>query len=576
MAGGVGYFLLAYGTILLTSDGHAVAAIWPPNALLLAIILPLPKARWLPCFAAAMTANLLANLLAFGSLPLALLYAASNLGEVLIAGSLLQRLKGHDDPLASVGSVIRFALFAAAAPVVSAAAGAATAHQLDGQPFWVAYRTWYFADTLGLLIFTPLFLGIVAGDLSRWIREMAPPGRIEAAGLLLLVALSGLFAFHVDDYPILFILNAPILLATFRLGRFGTTIALIIVTVIGAVCTMFGRGPIAAMIVDKGEQALFVQFYLAVMLLSTMPISAELQARRALVRRLAESEAGLRLLASESADALVRLDDRGRCIQSSGATTKLLGVETRDLVGRALATLVDSRDADAVDTAFAEAIGRAGTVAYCEFRPCDRPEDWLECTMRALVDPEGRTYGTIGAIRDITLRKEREVSLALAASTDSLTGALNHAAFMAHLDRALAHLASSHLALIMVDVDHFKQVNDGHGHLAGDQVLVELHDRLRALVRDHDVIGRLGGDEIAILLDGTAEELALTIAEAIRISVASQPVILPGGRPLDISISCGVAQAYPGMSRQALMRRADEALYAAKGSGRDRVVISDA
>lgn len=576
MAGGVGYFLLAYGTILLASDGHAVAAIWPPNALLLAIILPLPKAHWPSSFVAAMAANLLANLLVFGSLPAALLYAASNLGEVLIAGWLLQRLKVHDDPLDSVGSVIRFALFAAAAPIVSAAAGAATAYHLHGQPFWIACRTWYFADALGLLIFTPLFRGIVAGDLSRWIREIPPTARIEAAGLLLLVTLSGLFAFHVDDYPILFVINAPLLLATFRLGRFGTTIALIIVTVIGTVCTMSGRGPIAAMIADKGEQALFVQFYLGVMLLSTMPIAAELQARRTLVRRLAESEAGLRLLASESADALVRLDDRGRCIQSSGATTKLLGVETRDLVGQALAMLVDPRDADAVGTAFIEAIGRPGTVAYCEFRPCDRPEDWLECTMRALVDPEGRAYGTIGAIRDITMRKEREVSLALAASTDSLTGALNHAAFIAHLDRALAHLASSHLALIMVDVDHFKQVNDGHGHLAGDQVLVELHDRLRALVRDHDVIGRLGGDEIAILLDGTAEELALTIAEAIRVSVASHPVILPGGRPLDISISCGVAQAYPGMSRQALMRRADEALYAAKGSGRDRVVISDA
>ncbi|KQX26235.1 MULTISPECIES: sensor domain-containing diguanylate cyclase [unclassified Sphingomonas] len=576
MAGGVGYFLLAYGTILLTGDGHDVAAIWPANALLLAVILSLPKARWLPCFAAAMTANLLANLLAFHAPPTALLYAANNMGEVLIAGWLVQRLKAHGDPLASVGSVVRFTLFAAAAPIVSAAAGAATAHYIHGQPFWAVYRIWYFADALGLLIFTPLFLGIVAGDLSRWIREMSPGGRFEAAGLLLLVALCGLFTFHTAGYPMLFILNAPILLATFRLGRFGTTIALIIATVIGMVCTMFGRGPIAAMIADKGEQALFVQFYLAILLLSTLPVSAELQARRTLARRLAESEAGLRLLASESADALVRLDDRGRCIQSSGATTMLLGVETRELVGQALATLVDPRDADAVGIAFAEAILRPGSVAYCEFRPHGRSEDWLEGTMRALVDQEGRAYGAIGAIRDITMRKEREVSLVLAASTDSLTGALNHAAFMEHLDRALARLASSHLALIMVDVDHFKQVNDGHGHLAGDQVLVELHDRLRALLRDHDRIGRLGGDELAILLDGTAEELALTIAEAIRVSVASQPVILPGGRPLDISISCGVAQAYPGMSREALMRRADDALYAAKGGGRDRVVISDA
>ncbi|TAK06905.1 MAG: diguanylate cyclase, partial [Rhizorhabdus sp.] len=376
-------------------------------------------------------------------------------------------------------------------------------------------------------------------------------------------------------YPLLFVMSAPILLATFRLGQFGTKISLIIVAMIGMVCTMSGYGPIAAMIPDRGNQALFVQFYLGVMLLSTLPVAADLNARRALARRLVESEASLRLLASESADALVRLDERGCCIQSSGATTMLLGIETRELVGSAFPELVDARDAPAVRDALEEALRQPGTVAYCEFRPRDRDDDWLECTLRALVDQEGHVYGAIGAIRDITIRKEREVSLVLAASSDSLTGALNHAAFMAHLDRTLAHLTSTHLALIMVDVDHFKRVNDRYGHLAGDRVLVELHARLRALLRDHDVIGRLGGDELAILLDGTAEELAISIAEAIRIAVSDRPILIGDEeKPLAVSISCGVAQAYPGICREELMRKADEALYRAKGGGRDRVVIS--
>jgi diguanylate cyclase (GGDEF)-like protein/PAS domain S-box-containing protein len=252
----------------------------------------------------------------------------------------------------------------------------------------------------------------------------------------------------------------------------------------------------------------------------------------------------------------------------------LLGVETRELVGNGLGGLVDSRDGEAVDLALATALAHPGTVAYCEFRPRGRDGDWLECTLRALVDQEGRAYGAIGAIRDITIRKEREVSLALAASSDSLTGALNHAAFMAHLDRALAHLSSTHLALIMVDIDHFKQVNDRYGHLTGDRVLVELHARLRSLLRDHDVIGRLGGDELAMLLDGTAEELAVSIAEMIRLDVSNRPIRLGDEGTLAISISCGVAQAYPGITREQLMRRADEALYQAKGGGRDRVVIS--
>ncbi|ATE64319.1 sensor domain-containing diguanylate cyclase [Rhizorhabdus dicambivorans] len=575
LAGGAGYFLLAWGTIRLTSDGHNVAAIWPANALLLAIVLPIPVRRWPIYFAAALAGNILANYIAFGSLVAPILYGANNLSEVLIAGMLLRRLDAHGNPLENVRSIARFALFACLAPAISAAAGAATAHFVYGQPYWISYRIWYLADALGLLIFTPLFLGVRSGEMASWLREIGRAGRIEVLAIFGLVILAALFVFRSSGYPMLFVMSAPILLASFRLGPFGTKISLIIVAVVGMVCTMSGTGPIAALIPDRGDQALFMQFYLGVMLLSTLPVAAELNARRSLARRLAESEASLRLLASESADALVRLDERTRCIQSSGATTMLLGVESRELVGSPLSGLIDPRDAAYIDRAFEQALIHPGTVAYCEFRPRDREGDWLECTLRALVDQEGRAYGAIGAIRDITIRKEREVSLALAASSDSLTGALNHAAFMAHLDRALAHLTSTHLALIMVDVDHFKQVNDRHGHLAGDRVLVELHARLRALLRDHDVIGRLGGDELAILLDGTAEELAISIAESIRIAISNRPILQGDDEaPLLISVSCGAAQAYPGIGREELMRKADEALYQAKRGGRDRVVIS--
>lgn len=575
LAGGIGYFLLAYGTIRLTSDGHNVAAIWPPNALLLAIILPLRRRRWPMNFAAAFIGNILANYLTFGTLIAPVLYGTINLSEVALAGLILQRLRAQGNPLEDVPSIARFALFACLAPAITAAGGGATAHFVFGQPYWDSYRIWYLADALGLLIFTPLFLGILSGDMGRWLREMEGRGRIELFAVFGIVIACGLFVFKSAGYPMLFVMSAPIQLATFRLGQFGTKISLIIVAVIGMVCTMAGDGPIAALIPDRGDQALFVQFYLGMMLLSTLPVAAELNARRSLVRRLAESEASLRLLASESADALIRLSDRGRCIQSSGAITMLLGIETKALMGHALADLVDPRDAEPVRQAFAEALLEPGTVTYAEFRPRDREEDWLECTLRALVDSEGHSYGAIGAIRDITIRKEREVSLALAASTDSLTGALNHAAFMAQLDRTLAHLSSTHLAIIMIDIDHFKQVNDRYGHLAGDQVLIELHDRLRALVRDHDVIGRLGGDELAILLDGAAEELAISIAEAIRAIISEKPILLSsGGCELMISISCGVAQAYPGIGREELMRRADEALYRAKSDGRDRVAIS--
>ena len=574
-AGGVGYLLLAIGTILLTENGHRISAIWPANALLLALILPVGPRRWPAYFVAAFLGNALANAIAFGSFYAPFLYGISNLVEVLIAALLLQRCKAPGNPLDNVRSVLLFALLAGiSGPAISAAGGAATAHFVFGQPFWASYSTWFIADGLGLMIFTPLFLGIFSGSMSHWLDEMTRAVRIEAAAIFVFVALAGLFTFMVPGYPVLFVMTAPVMLATFRLGQFGTKISLIIAAVIGTICTMSGHGPIAEMISSSSKQALFLQFYLAILLISTLPVAAELNARRMLARRLAESEASLRLLASESADALVRLDEVGLCIQTSGATAMLLGLEARELVGRPLAALIDDRDRSALEHAFGEALREAGTVTYCEFHPRDRPADWLECTIRALVDRDGEAYGAIGAIRDITIRKERELNLSIAASTDSLTGTLNHAAFMAHLDHALAHLSSSHLALIMIDIDHFKAVNDRHGHASGDAVLIELSARLRTLVRDHDMIGRLGGDELAILLDGTAEELALSIAEAIRVAISAKPILLRDGVPHAISISCGVAQAYPGIRREALLRNADDALYAAKSGGRDRVVIA--
>ena len=569
---GLGYLALAVGTLLSSTD-HDTSTIWSANALLLATILPLRPRRWPLYFGAAFLGNLLGNVIVFGTVAGPLSYGFADMAEVLIAGLLLQNRRGPDSVLDDVRSVLRFVLLGG---MIAPAAGAllgATISYLMGQPFWPAYWTWYIADALGMMIFTPLFSGVVSGELTRWVREMSPAARMECVAILVFAILTGLFTFLVADYPMLFVMTAVVMFATFRMGRFGTELSLIVTAVIGVTSTIHGHGPIAAAIHDRGQQALFLQFYLVIMLVSALPIAAELNARRALARRLVESEASLRLLASESADALIRLDEHSRCIQSSGATAMLLGVEISALAGT-LCTFIDERDRRAFDEAFSQALGDPGTVAYCEFRPRGRPSDWLECTLRALVDHEGRVYGAISAIRNITLRKEREFSLSRAASTDSLTGTLNHAAFMAHIDHALSHLGSSHLALAMIDIDHFKQVNDRHGHLAGDAVLVELAARLRALLRDHDAIGRLGGDELAILLDGTTQELALSIAEALRVTISGKPFLLRDGKTQTISISCGVAQAYPGISRSDLLRKADHALYQAKDGGRDRVATN--
>ena len=166
------------------------------------------------------------------------------------------------------------------------------------------------------------------------------------------------------------------------------------------------------------------------------------------------------------------------------------------------------------------------------------------------------------------------------ATTDGMTGIANHREFEAHLDRELlrAKKTKEPLALIMCDVDHFKEINDSVGHPAGDQVLRHLTRQILVpAIRPKDLVARYGGDEFVLVLRGADSRAAVAIAERIRATVASQAVMRDGNAVSSLSLSLGIA-IFPrdGDSREALVQAADQALYIAKRTGRNRVVRSDA
>ena len=164
------------------------------------------------------------------------------------------------------------------------------------------------------------------------------------------------------------------------------------------------------------------------------------------------------------------------------------------------------------------------------------------------------------------------------AYTDSLTGLFNRRYLNANLDRKILEIAESAkpLSFIMLDVDHFKPINDTHGHSVGDEVLIEIARRMSAALRDLDFVARYGGEEFAIVLPDTNGDIGHKVAERLRREVADRPIVLNNGQRLSVTISLGVATASsPLEEAEDLMRRADQALYEAKRCGRDRVVVAE-
>ena len=178
--------------------------------------------------------------------------------------------------------------------------------------------------------------------------------------------------------------------------------------------------------------------------------------------------------------------------------------------------------------------------------------------------------------QEITRRRALEEQLRLQATTDSLTQLANRGAFLARGENDLlrARRYGDDLSVIMLDADHFKQVNDVHGHGAGDSVLVKLARTAASAVRIVDMVGRMGGEEFAIILVHTKLHEAVVCAERIRANVAALVFESPAG-PFGITASFGVTQrTADDLTFSTLLNRADRALYAAKNNGRNQVARS--
>lgn len=303
--------------------------------------------------------------------------------------------------------------------------------------------------------------------------------------------------------------------------------------------------------------------------LASIADSIEGMTQSSLRRKAAE----LRLILETTSDGLLVLDDQDRIMHYNQRFLELWGLRDEH-VGEGLSGLVIGHIRGAV---LPESAG-----GVLESRHKGRDSELihlktgiiLEQTARPLLE-DGSVTGWLWSFKDVTIKIMAEEKLRLLAATDELTGLWNRRCFMGRAEAEIAEAMRLRqpLCLVLMDADHFKRINDTYGHAAGDAALKYLADTLTSRLRSSDTVGRIGGEEFAILLPNTGQETARTVLEKIR-AVIEHGRFTHGGKELAFTVSIGIAAMQGArVSVDEFFSVADTACYEAKALGRNRTVV---
>lgn len=310
---------------------------------------------------------------------------------------------------------------------------------------------------------------------------------------------------------------------------------------------------------------------------------------RSFQRRLSEALALQKAVLDSASQIILSVDSQGIIRSFNAAAEKLLGYRARDLIGKERALiLLDPAELEERRAALAAELGGEVSVddllhgRAMEGEPY--VEEWhyirkdgsrfpVELSITQLTDDKGRHLGFLGIATDITERRATERRLFELATTDALTRLWNRRHFAEQAEKAMfrARRYDEHACIAMIDIDHFKRINDAYGHAAGDVVLHQVAQALNKMLRKSDFMCRWGGEEFSVFLVNTDPNEAMQVAERMRQTVM-QLAVYHEGAEIPVTISTGLSDCLScDLSLDVILSRADKALYAAKTAGRNRV-----